>query len=722
MKINEFMNIMFIGLVFFFILILPKNVLAQTISNCSLNIYPQPTTGTHRYTITINNNTSIPGYYFINNYFVDGSSGGNPSNISTPSYYNYWFIQNGSGYQVDGWAGIPIINGSISYDVDLTFNYSFDGIDLALRGNGSTTDNICSQGHGTYSITNNDLSTSPIPTPPSIMPSPAPEGDFNCGLNIYPQPSPGTHNYTVTLTNNTSKLGYFFVNNYFFDNYPWGRPSNVNTTSDWYIHAPTVLGYMVTGTARTPVAANSSINYTTDLTFSNSFNGVDIALSTYNTYTGANINDICNQPRGTYIITYNDPGGTPTPSPTPKTTSKVFFVPGLGGSWNLDALINCKSENYLGGWTLAPYSEDVYNPILSAIASSGWTVKPFYYDWRSEISSNSSILGDSIDTLSTDDEKVNIVGHSMGGIVAADYASKDKGTKINSLMAVGSPFNGAVQAYPAWAGGDIWEDNFISKIAMTLYLKRCGGVFSNNRVTLQDQIPSINNLLPKLSYLVDAKTHLPVDNSNTINNWSVNLIDLLSINFKTLTGNGFKTLSQIQTKNPNKKDLSQGDWLDGKAAGKIFSTQGDGTVLLSSSVIDSDHNETINQTHSGLVGSSEGIGKILEFLGTPPTTLSSTFSEPNSALIIIGYPSNFWVTDLNGNTKKDKNGMVALMNPKSGNYRLNLIPQSNSTLFIVAQFLPNGEIKYKEYNLDGPGPKLKTIKLDLQNPLEDPLN
>lgn len=66
--------------------------------------------------------------------------------------------------------------------------------------------------------------------------------------------------------------------------------------------------------------------------------------------------------------------------------------------------------------------------------------------------------------------------------------------------------------------------------------------------------------------------------------------------------------------------------------------------------------------------------------------------------------------------------MVAFVNPKSANYKLALLPRSNSTLLIVAQFLPDGQTLYKEYKLSGFWPKFKTIKFDLNNPKEDTLN
>ena len=124
-----------------------------------------------------------------------------------------------------------------------------------------------------------------------------------------------------------------------------------------------------------------------------------------------------------------------------------------------------------------------------------------------------------------------------------------------------------------------------------------------------------------------------------------------------------------------------------------------------------------------MVSSNEGIEKIMNFFGTPDSQIelnsNTAVEEPNSALILIGHPATFSIVDNNGNVKSDKQGMISIMNPKTGNYKLNLISRSNETTFIVAQFLPNGNLKYKEYKLKGIGPKFKNIYFSAENPQED---
>lgn len=420
-----------------------------------------------------------------------------------------------------------------------------------------------------------------------------------------------------------------------------------------------------------------------------------------------------------FIVT--DGIGTP---PTPPPVTKTIFIPGFGASWNTNALLNCIPDTDPSHWSLADYAAGIYNPVLSALSGSGWNTIPFYYDWRQQIPINDDKLANKIDENTQDNEKVNVVGHSMGGLIGREYLEASEGGNLNSLLTIGSPHQGSALAYPAWSGGDIWQDNFLAKIAMTLYLKHCGGILSNDRETIQGNIPSVQNLLPTYSYLQQIKTGVPVTPLTAINNWLPTSFSYppTGVKMETISGTGYDTLKSIPVKEPNKHDISLGNWADGKPAGKIYSTEGDGTVLAESSRIEGVTDTILTQTHSGLVASNEGICKILEFLDTPCPSTSTAFIEPKSALVIIGYPGNFWISDQNGAVKKDKNGVVAFINPKSGNYKLNLIPQTGNTLVVVAQFLPNGQVLYREYNFNGYQPQNKTLKFDLQNPQEDILN
>jgi len=404
--------------------------------------------------------------------------------------------------------------------------------------------------------------------------------------------------------------------------------------------------------------------------------------------------------------------------------TKTVFAPGITASWNADALINCNS-NPTTEWTLAPYAEDVYRPLIQALQESGTNLFEFYYDWRKNPVETSQKLASMIEGKIIPDEKVNYVGHSMGGLVGKNYLDTTEGSTIANFLTIGTPYKGSALAYPPWEGGDVWSNNLLEKIAITLYLKHCGEPILSDRENIRNIVPSLQSLLPTKEYLQgknEMQPKLPLDPDNQ-NNWFAGMSpNNWDVRVGNIVGKGVETLQIIQTKDPNKKEKLNGDWIDGKPAGRINS-DGDGTVLATSAVLDNaDEIIDLNQTHRGLVNSVEGMSAVLKFLNLPKNITSQTSmltEEPNSALIIIGYPADFVITDQNGKSKNAKDGMVAIMNPKSGNYKLNLLSKSGNTQLIVAQFLPNGDVKYKEFNFKGIGPKFKTLKFDLQNPKED---
>ena len=436
------------------------------------------------------------------------------------------------------------------------------------------------------------------------------------------------------------------------------------------------------------------------------------------------------------VTQLDNPTSTPTSTPIPVT--KVVFAPGFGASWNADAILNCKTSGYSGDWTLAPYAKGVYQPLLDSLSSNGWNTIPFFYDWRKRVSENGINISNLINSNTIPNEKVNLVGHSMGGLVERAYLESQGNSKTDSYYSAGSPHKGVAMSYPAWSGGDIWNDNLLANIATTLLLHRCPNFYQNPRITIQSVIPSIQNILPIFDYLKSFQTgHLkPISSMLAQNNWLPRDESLTfnGVRTGTLSGTGLQTLKYIRFRNPSGNDISNGNWLDGRPVAQEKINEGDGTVLLESSQLGiADINDVINQNHSGLVASTEGISKILTFIGTPIVRIfrfvstalaltpvnNSIYVEPKSALVIVGYPGNFWVKDPNNNISQSENGVISFMNPIGGNYELQLIPQTNDTLVIVSQFLSNGQTLYKEYHFKGTVPKTEVFRFDPKHPTED---
>lgn len=428
------------------------------------------------------------------------------------------------------------------------------------------------------------------------------------------------------------------------------------------------------------------------------------------------------------------PTSTPTPTPPPPPTKKIVVIPGVTASWNPDALLNCKLNDYAGEWTLFHLARSVYNPLLDALTKAGWLPTIYPYDWRKPVSENEPALASFINNLTPGwHEKVDIVGHSMGGLLARSYITKEQSAnKAEKFLSIGSPHLGAVAAYPTWEAGQIWEGDLGWKFLLTLLKKNCSVRNKiSDRTTVQSYFTSVNNLLPIFDYLTDDATGQPIhygDMQEKNHFLTDNRFPFYQTSVATLRGTGQETTNGYRVGSVNKHD-AVGDWIDGKPVSRSTTTGGDGTVLLTSSEIpDADNTRVIPVSHTDLLSSDQGIEKILGFLGAAPQTIQSVTANmqppspaPTSGLFVIGYPADFWIVDPDGHMTKDERNLQVFTNPKSGAYKLVLMPRTGTTRLIVAQFLSNGKILWKEYQLKNRLPKIKTIKFDNENPLEDPI-
>lgn len=417
------------------------------------------------------------------------------------------------------------------------------------------------------------------------------------------------------------------------------------------------------------------------------------------------------------------PEPTLAPTPSPQSVTKVVLVLGLGASWNIVDFMSCSNQT-TGEWTLAPYAKSSYEDLITALSSKEWIVKPFYYDWRKNPTINTDKLTSFVDSQVEKDEKVNLVGHSLGGILGMSYLQKNSGGKLAKFLSVGAPLQGSTYAYPAWEGGEVWNSNLIEQIGIDLYLKHCGSLMTPNRITIQTLFPSVQSLLPTEPYLKNFATESLINtNSMQVKNNFLPLSpapDFWGVKTAALSGKNQKTLKNIVVIPPTKSYLQLGNWVDGVPVSKEFTNDGDGTVLTSSSTIPGAENMSIEQSHRGLVATTEGINTILNFLGSPGIE-DPPYSEPTSALVVIGYPGSFSIIDTDEHKINSQDGMVAIMDPKEGDYQLKISTTSDQKTFIVGQFFSTGQVLYKEYKLNSSDQNDKVIKFSSKNPNADAL-
>jgi pimeloyl-ACP methyl ester carboxylesterase len=147
----------------------------------------------------------------------------------------------------------------------------------------------------------------------------------------------------------------------------------------------------------------------------------------------------------------------------------VYFVPGLMGSQLSVARARPQPDNLLwldpgdiqrgnlallavpGGPLLVSgpvlYS---YLPLKFALQAAGYTVRCFAYDWRLGIVEMGAALAARLSSESAGE--INLVAHSMGGLLARSALRSESGRRVRRLITLGTPHGGSFAPVQAVRG------------------------------------------------------------------------------------------------------------------------------------------------------------------------------------------------------------------------------------------------------------------------------
>ncbi|MES2023404.1 MAG: alpha/beta fold hydrolase [Patescibacteria group bacterium] len=117
----------------------------------------------------------------------------------------------------------------------------------------------------------------------------------------------------------------------------------------------------------------------------------------------------------------------------------------------------------------------------------------FPYDWRKSDADTAVLLKDKIDAVlaQTGAEKVDIISHSMGGLIAEKYIADNGKDKINKLFFIGTPHLGAPKAFKALMYGDDMNIKFGSYSVL----------YPAEMKKISQNMPSAFDLLPSRIYV-----------------------------------------------------------------------------------------------------------------------------------------------------------------------------------------------------------------------------
>jgi hypothetical protein len=371
----------------------------------------------------------------------------------------------------------------------------------------------------------------------------------------------------------------------------------------------------------------------------------------------------------------------------------VIVIPGITGS--------LPGPKNLGALELDPITH-TYDPLIARLRAAGYvddkTLFPFPYDWRVPNEVTAELLKEQIAEAKAvcGCSKVDIVAHSMGGLVARSYVQgSDYADDVNKLIEVGTPNAGSVAAYYTWEGGELWsggtaydrmQENLLSGL---FHIEAFSKGYANFTQYIRERVTSTQELLPAFSY-IHGRTY---PNNYPQNSFLDQLdaqasVRLLKdrVKLKLIGADTLDTLKQLVVDDP----VDSFSWPDGKVISNS-SGPGDGTVLTSSleSINRADDFEDASHGKLTTVAQNTIIRYLLEddldqaYLGSVPAELDKQQAvqaadaksniEKQQLLYVLG---NGTVTsssaaDYLGNFEKEH--LVNFESPAAESYKLHFV-------------------------------------------------
>lgn len=415
------------------------------------------------------------------------------------------------------------------------------------------------------------------------------------------------------------------------------------------------------------------------------------------------------------------------------TLTPLILLPGLGASWNTEGMIGGKTDIPPKQWQMTPFVK-CYDGLIKSLENTGYKQGEnffvYNYDWRRPLDQAADQLKGFIDqNLSPPGTKIDLVGHSLGGLVARAYAQKYGTGKIDQLITLGSPHSGVLQPYLAWEGGQIGERETWQSVGLQLLLQINKTNFQTNVQIIREMVPSLKDILPIFNFLKKDSTEVDWQAQNQKNDYLNSLKTNVSQIFDQLLaifGTSGDTPRWYQVENRNTIERLLGQWEDGKPTA-TKDENGDQTVLGASAQTSPDPAQSISLNHRDLVEQKQGIEKAFEALGlsTQAITEEPVFNRQKALIFLLASPAKLKVIDPEGGEFfSDEDGFVIINEPKQGNYRAEITPLNGGGDYrlYLGQLMKDEDLWSQIKEKVGPGETdVFQFEINSQSPLANPL-
>lgn len=426
----------------------------------------------------------------------------------------------------------------------------------------------------------------------------------------------------------------------------------------------------------------------------------------------------------------------PIPSKTP-----VVLIPGFMASWNKQAILHNEARTP-AGWTMSPFVRE-YDGIINTFKNLGYNQDQdffiYNYDWRKKLDEDADDIKAYLQQKiwnTNPQKKVNIIGHSLGGLVGRIFAQKYNQNNISSLITVGSPHRGTANVYKAVEGGEIDKSNGWLWLAEKLILTLNKQSFETDKETINQKLPVLRDILPTYDFLKK-----PNNEFLTINNMQIKNDNLINYNntwqtifpyLNTFVGDKSDSLFGYTTTDRTTLDRLLNFFPDGRPTENLYD-RGDGLILRQSTGI-GDKIKTFSQDHGEIIYTKNSIKEILNSLSIPyqENQISegrATNLSP-SLIFLIKSPAQIEVVN-GGNTYNEQDGIIFIENAQSGDYTLKVKGQQlGRYTLVIGQITPQKDLWSQiEGEISQTPPTVQTDTYQIQfnplsplSPLSSPIN
>ncbi|MEK7176009.1 MAG: alpha/beta hydrolase, partial [Patescibacteria group bacterium] len=418
----------------------------------------------------------------------------------------------------------------------------------------------------------------------------------------------------------------------------------------------------------------------------------------------------------TPVPIYNapEPEAPPAATTTVATTTPVIIVPGIMGSYlnkeddtevwmNLFKMV-LPGDEYLDDLKLSEsglssvvleateivksvnvplFQRDNFLGLINEFSDLNYVENEilftFPYDWRLDIESSSSNLKNKINQIKSEFgvEKVDLVAHSMGGLLVKKYLKDYGGDSVEKFIDIGTPHTGSPESFKILSFGET-------------------GIAILNREKIKEisqNMPSVYQLLPSRNYFNDSDSNYKYYVFDAVNGSDRLTFDQTTSYLKSAGRNstlvdradafhqeidnlnpadyGVETYNFVGCGTPTVGQFYILDNTDGHYIYNIKMINGDGTVpLKSAEAISATKTYYVKNAQHALMPSTSGVKELIAEILTATSTTDfdiSTYSNlatnsgncaiPNGRIVSFHSPIELHIYDSSGNhTGPDANG------------------------------------------------------------------